>query len=379
MALSVVLLAGAALLLETLWHMQNDHLGFRPEHLLTVSIPLWGGSIDNSAREALSSEVLAYLRRMPGTEAAALTQCTPLVAGISLVTFSRSDRPLPEPFHRGDNINVCGAGPDYLKAAGTRLLEGRFFTAGDFQHPGTVAVINESAAQAYFPGESAIGKQILGGRAGEWKTVVGVVADTKNQGLNRPATPEALVNDTGPAGGTDLLFLVRTLAGEDFVARALRDNLRVTHSGLFTKVETLDQAIGELSASPRLDTVLLSTFAAIASLMAIVGVYGVLAFSIAQRRQEIGIRMALGATPGAVLTRIMKERAAMVVVGALTGVAGVLLLTRSLATLLYGVKPNDPTTYAAVIIGLALTAAAASFLPAHNAAALDPAAALRHE
>lgn len=153
--------------------------------LLTVSIPLRGKSIDDSAREALASDVLAYLGRMPGTEAAALTQCTPLIAGASMRTFSRSDRPLP-----GDNISVCGVGPDYLKAAGTRLLQGRFFADDDFHHPGTVAVINEAAARAYFPGESAMGKQILGGRVGPWKTVVGVVADTKNQGLNRPPRPK---------------------------------------------------------------------------------------------------------------------------------------------------------------------------------------------
>jgi hypothetical protein len=296
-----------------------------------------------------------------------------------MTTFSRSDRPLPEPFHRGDNINVCGAGPDYLNAAGTRLLEGRFFTERDSRQSGTLAVINESAAQAYFPGESAIGKQILGGRGGDWKTVIGVVADSKNQGLNRPAAPEAFVNDTGPAGGADLLFLVRTLAGEDFVTRALRDGLRANHPGLFTKIETLDQAIGELSASPRFDTVLLSTFAAIAFLMAIVGVYGVLAFSVAQRRQEIGVRMALGATPGDVLMLVMKEGAVLVTVGALTGVCVSLLLTRPLATLLYGVTPHDPSTYAVVIAGLALTAAVASFLPAHKAASLDPVATLRHE
>jgi putative ABC transport system permease protein len=134
-----------------------------------------------------------------------------------------------------------------------------------------------------------------------------------------------------------------------------------------------------LTASPRFNTVLLSTFAGIAFLMAIVGVYGVLAFSVAQRRQEIGIRMALGASPGAVLALVMKEGAASIAVGALAGVAAALGLTRYLATLLYGVTPTDPRTYAAVIIGLALATAAASFLPARRAAVLDPLAALRHE
>jgi len=383
MALSVVLLSGAALLLETLWHLQNDHLGFQPEHVLTVSIPLRGASVDQSGRNALASGVLTYLRRIPGTEAAALTQCTPISTGNIFITFSRSDRPLPEPFHRGDGITVCGTGPDYLKAAGTRLVEGRFFTDADFDHPGTVAVLNEAAARTYFPGESALGKQILGGvnAARPWMTVVGVVADTKNNGLHRTPSPEAFVDDyREPDGGiSDLLFLIRTLASEDAVARALREELRADHPGLFSKMETLDQAMGRMTASPRFNTVLLSTFAVVALVMSVVGVYGVLVFSVTQRNREIGIRMALGASPGAVLALVMKEGLVLVASGTLVGVAGALALTRSLATLLYGVKATDPRTYASVVIGLALAAAAASFVPSRRAAVMDPLAALRHE
>jgi putative ABC transport system permease protein len=141
----------------------------------------------------------------------------------------------------------------------------------------------------------------------------------------------------------------------------------------------LDEAIGEMTASPRFNTVLLSTFAAGAFLMAIVGVYGVLAFSVTQRRAEIGIRIALGAAPRTVLAQVMREGAALAAAGALAGVAGGLVLTRYLATLLYGVTATDPATYAAVVIGLLLAASAASFLPARRAALLDPVVALRHE
>jgi predicted permease len=378
-ALSVILLCGATLLLETLWHLQYDHLGFQPEHVLTVAVPLHGPNSDNSAREALAADILTYLRRVPGVEAVSLTQCTPLFAGISSITFSRSDRPLPEPYHRGDNIGICGTDSEYLKATGTRLIEGRYFNDEDHAHPNTVAVINQAAVRVYFPGEDALGKQILGGRVSGWRTVVGVIADAKNQGLNHPAIPEALVNDTSAFGTADLLFLVRTLAGEEAMGRALRDEMRANHAGVFTKVASLDAAIGEQTASPRFNTVLLSTFAAIAFLMAIVGVYGVLAFSVAQRRSEIGIRMALGATPESVLALVMKEGAATLLAGAIAGVGATLLLTRYLAALLYGVKANDPATYVAVVAGLALTASCASFLPARRASKLDPAVALRHE
>jgi putative ABC transport system permease protein len=377
-ALSVVLLSGAALLFETLWHMQNDHLGFQPEHVLTVSIPLRGTGFDAPARKALVSDVQAYLNRIPGAEAAALSECTPLTGGSMSGTFSRSDRPMPEAFHRGDSIAMCGAGADYLRAGGGRLVQGRFFTEGDFQHPGTLAVLNEAAVRAYFPGESPLGKQVLG-QIGQWRTVIGVIADTKNQGLNLPAAPQALIDDTELGGAGDLRFLVRTLAGEDAFGRALREQLRAGHPGLFTKLQTLDQAMGEMTASPRFNTVLLCAFAAVAFLMAIVGVYGVLAFSVTERRDEIGIRMALGATPGSVLALVMKEGAALAAAGVLAGVAGALVLTRYLATLLYGVTPTDLGAYIAVVVGLALAALAASFLPARRAAALDPAATLRHE
>jgi predicted permease len=381
-ALSVILLSGAALLFETLWHLQYDHLGFQPEHVLTVAVPLNGPNSDNSAREALAADILTCLRRIPGTETASLAQCTPLSAGAGTRTFSRSDRPLPEPFHQGGNIGICGADGEYFKTTGTRLIEGRYFNEDDRAHPNTVAVINQAAARAYFPGEDALGKQILGGRApAVWKTIVGVAADAKNQGLNHPAIPEAWINDTSPgAGGTaDLLFLVRALASEGAVARALRDEMRTNHAGVFTRVETLDSKIGEQTASPRFNTVLLSTFAGVAFLMAIVGVYGVLAFSVTQRSAEIGIRMALGATPEAVLALVMKEGATTFAAGGLAGVAGALLLTRYLATLLYGVKATDPATYAAVVAGLTIAASAASFLPARRASRLDPAVALRHE
>ena len=374
-ALSVVLLSGAALLFETLWHMRKDHLGFQPEHLLTVSIPLRRTSYQGPARQDLASDILAELNRIPGNEAAVQTECSPLTAGMSSLTFSRSDRPLPEAFHRGDGIGMCGAGAEYLHAAGGRLVRGRFFTEDDYHHQGTLAVINEAAAQAYFPGEDPVGKQIMGGRAGAWKTVVGVTADTKNGGLNQPAAAEVWVNDTTNTVSADLLFLVRTLAGESAVTHLLR----ASHPDLFAKVQTLDADIAERTASSRFNTVLLSTFAAIAFLMAVVGVYGVLAFSVTQRSAEIGIRMALGATPQSVLAMVMKEGAATLALGACAGVVGALLLTRYLATLLYGVKSTDPATYVAVVAGLAVAVSAASFLPARRASRVDPAVALRSE
>jgi len=163
-ALSVILLCGATLLLETLWHLQYDRLGFQPEHLLTVSIPLHGPKFAGSARDSMAADILTYLRQIPGTEAASFTQCTPLVSGSRSGIFSRSDRPLPEAYTLSDAIGICGADAEYVKAANVRLVAGRYFNDGDRAHPDTVAVINQAAARTYFSGEDALGKQILGGR-----------------------------------------------------------------------------------------------------------------------------------------------------------------------------------------------------------------------
>ena len=366
-ALSVVLLSGAALLMETLWHMRNDHLGFLPEHLMTVEVPVRGPRPDKSVREAMAADVDGYLRRTPGVQAVSRTECTPLTGGSGFGTFSRSDRPMPEAFHPGDGILLCSADREYAKAAGARMVAGRFFGEKDAAHPESVAVLNEAAARTYFPGENALGARIMGQR-GYWHTVVGVIADTKNQGLNEAVTPQVFFADVLASDVPDLRFLVRTLAGADDVAAPLRTAMRREHPGAFVKVRSLDDAIGEMSAAPRFHTALISGFAGIALLMALVGVYGVLAFSVAQRRLEIGIRMALGARPRAVVAQVMREAVSLVTAGAAVGVAVSLALGRYLAALLYGVKAGDSWTYAVVIAALALAAGAASFAPARRAA-----------
>ncbi|HYW44838.1 MAG TPA: ABC transporter permease [Bryobacteraceae bacterium] len=378
-ALSVMLLSGAALLLQTLWHLRNDRLGFQPDHLLSVSLSLRGTKLEKRDTETVASGILTYMRRLPGTQAAALTQCTPLSGGSMFITFSRSDRPLPEPFHRGDGIAVCGVGPDYFQAAGSRLIRGRFLAEDDYRHPDTAAIINEAAASAYFPGEDPVGKQIGGNAKGGWKTVAGVVSDSKNQGLNLPPMPQMFVNNPGAAQSSQLLFVVRSLAGEQALASEIRSELRSLDPGLFAKFETLDEAIRRITAGPRFNGILLASFAAIAFLTAMVGVYGVIAFAVAQRTQEIGIRMALGAGPRRVLALLLREGALLVAIGTAVGLGGALALNRYGSTLLYGVAAADPRTYAAVVLGLAIAAAAATSVPARRAASIDPIRALRHD
>jgi len=377
--LSVVLLCGAALLFQTLWHMKYEGLGFEREHVLTVSVPWPGGRVDRAARDKVAEDVLTILRRMPGTEAASFTECGPMDGGAASLNFTRSDRPLPAPYQLTDSIGLCGVDADFFRASGMRLLRGRFFSDDDANYRGLRAVINDAAARAYFHGENPIGKQILGGRTGAWKTIVGVVADVKNQGLTHPTTPEAFANDPNEVSSGGVRIVTRTIAQGSMVSRALQEELRTAHPGFLSRVETVDDTIDKLSAGPRFNTVLVAAFAAVAFLMAVIGVYGVLAFSVAQRRAEIGIRMALGASPGAVLGLVLREGAVLVAAGTLAGVVGALVLTRYLASMLYGVRTTDPVTYVGVAAVLATAAGAASFIPARRASAVNPLDALRNE
>ena len=230
-SLSLVLLSGAALLMQTLWHLRNDHLGFAPDHLFTMFIPIKGTKLEARNRDLLASELIAFARRIPGNSGAALTECNPLSGGAMSASFSRSDRPLPEAFHRGDSIHVCGTGSDYAKATGVRLVRGRFFSDEDLRHPNTLAVINEAAARAYFPGEDPIGKQIIRGPQKEWKTIVGVVSDTKNEGLNADPAPQAFVNGTTWPNGTALQIIARNQGDLRLVEAAFEEKLHSLDPG----------------------------------------------------------------------------------------------------------------------------------------------------
>ncbi len=261
-ALALILLSGAALLLQTLWHLRNDRLGFQPEHAFTMSIPLKGTKLEALSRDTLATGLVDFARHLPGTVDAAQTECTPLDSGVVDLTFSRSDRPLPEAFHRGDDIHLCGTGAGYPGASGLHLIRGRFFTEADNSHPGTLAVINETAARAYFPGEDPVGKRILGGRQADWKTVAGVISDSKNRGLDAVPAPQAYVNGVTWPNATELQLIVRSIADQHMLESALIGKLRSFDPAAIAKFQTLDQTIGDMTAGPRFNGMLVASFAA---------------------------------------------------------------------------------------------------------------------
>lgn len=378
-ALSAVLLWGAVLLLQTLWRLQHDHLGFAPEHVISVSIPLSKGQTDQEKRKALTDEMLARILRIPGTTAASWAECTPLTGGSTGTMFTRSDRPLPKSWDRGDTVAGCAVGPEYFQASGTRIVRGRAFTDVDYGRPQTVAIVNEALAHRYFPGEDPIGHQIDGRRDGGWKTVVGVVADSKNDGLNQPATPQMFLNDIALYQGSEMAFVVRYAGSEPLFFTAVRAGLHEIDPGLLARFESMDQAIGRMSAGSRFNGVLTGSFAAIAFVLAAIGIYGVLGFAVTQRTQEIGIRVALGAGPRSVQGMVLKEGVALAAAGTLLGLAMSWMAGRYLKTLLYDISTTDLPTYVAVVIAIGMASVAAAWLPARRATRIDPAAALKSE
>lgn len=376
-ALSVVLLWGAVLLLQTLWRLQHDHLGFAPEHILSVSIPLRNTDRGKVRRKALTAEMLAKIRRIPGTTAVSWAECTPLTGGSTGTMLARSDRPQPKPWDRGETVAGCAVGPDYFQAAGMRLVRGRAFAESDYDHPQTLAIVNETLARQYFPGEDPIGHRVNGWQDGRWKTIIGVVADSKNRGLNQPPGPQMFLNDIALYAGSDMAFVARYAGSEPLFTSAVRAGLRQIDPGLLAKFESLDDAIERMSAGSRFNGILVGSFAALAFLMALVGVYGVLAFAVVQRSPEIGIRMALGAGPLSVQALVLKEGAALVAIGTVLGWAMSLGVSRYLKTLLYDISATDVRTYVVVVFAIAIAAMAAAWIPARRAAALDPAVTLR--
>ncbi len=366
LALSVTLLIAAGLMFQSLRRLQHKHVGFVPERLITATLP------PRTERAALAARVMA----IPAVESTAFSDSLPPTGGSSYITFSREGRPLPEPGHRGDSMIVRHVGPAYFSTLRIPLLRGRLFSSHD--EPGAVAVVNQALARAYFPGEDPIGKRIdLLPRGASGRIVVGIVGDVKNEGLNREPDPEMY----RPLGGSEraIHLIVRTLGDPSRATAALRQELRAADPQAVATVRTFEQQFDQMTAGPRFQGAMFGSFAAVALLLAGIGIYGVVSFTVARRRREIGIRLALGADGPRVGRMVLSELLIPTVSGIAAGLAGSLAAGRVLRSLLYDVKPGDPLTYAGVSLFLALVALAAGAGLARRAARVDPAEVLRAE
>ncbi|HXA03560.1 MAG TPA: ABC transporter permease [Bryobacteraceae bacterium] len=384
-ALATVLLIGAGLLLQSLAHLQRVALGFDSSGLMTFQLapPVPQYPLADKGPN-LYHALVEDLQSIPGVLSATVCSGIPFGAG----NYARHPMITTEasvlPPGTAVPVDWRSISPGYFDTMRIPLLRGRTFTDGDVRTAPLVMVVSQSTAQKFFGDADPIGKTLRPSAKPELAyAIIGVVGDVRDQALNQQ-TP-TLYYSIPQRGSWPLMdVVVRTEAGTDGSAEALMPSIRQRihdlDAGLaLANVKTMDQWLSNSAAQPRLNTVLLTTFAAIALLIAAIGIYGVLAYSVNQRTREIGLRMALGATPGSVLQLIVSQGMKMVLVGIGIGLAGGLASGRAVSSLVFGVPVRDPTTFSLVSVVLIGVALAACIVPARRAARVDPMVALREE
>jgi putative ABC transport system permease protein len=328
---------------------------------------------------AVVERLLYELRGQPGVEVAAAT--IPLLGGWQS-SFSVEGRPEPPPGQR-PSADIARVTPGYFAAMGIRVLEGRVFEERDREGAPMVCVVDDSFARTHWPGESPLGKRVKFGGLDDkdeaWMEVVGRVAHVKNYGVDEESRVE-LYLPFYQSSASGFAFVVRTSAGTGAAAAAMRQSLRAADPALpLYGLRTMEDFVAERSAGRRLAAQLIAVFAALALALAAVGIYGVMSYAVAQRTQEIGIRMALGAEREHVLRMVLRSGTVLALSGIAIGLAAAFALARLIAALLFQTSAADPPTFSLVPILLFAVAIVASYLPARRAARVDPMAALRYE
>ncbi|MBI1790346.1 MAG: ABC transporter permease, partial [Acidobacteria bacterium] len=382
-ALSALLLVSAGLLVQTLLRLRGLDLGFRPEKLLTMLVSLPNPKYaDPARREAFELAVLGKVRSLPGVRGAAFTTNLPFTSIGNTVGFAIEGQPAAGP---GDNRDVMArvGSTDYLPVLGVTLREGRFFTADDRAGSRQVVIVNEFLAKRFWPGQSALGKRLKADGTGPedpWRTIVGVVADLNERGFELPQKYAVYAPLSQWRDWRGSFLAVRTEAEPAGLSSAVREVIwSVDRDQPVALIRTMDSILDQSLENRRLQMQLIGAFAALALALASVGLYGVLSYGVAQRTQEIGVRIALGASPAGVARLIAGQGARLAALGTALGGGAALALTRAFRALLFGIAPEDPRTYAAVAVLLMAVAAGACWLPARRAARVDPMVALRQE
>jgi len=380
-ALALVLLVGAGLMIRTLARLGKVDLGFNPENVLTMRVPLLGPRYEDPRRQAeFFTQLLERVKALPGVQGASIARGLP-VGGWTGWGFVTEDNPTPPP-NQVPDANYQVVGPDYFRVMGIPLRLGRFFTDQDSPESTRAVIVNEEWARRQWPGQNPIGRRLKANSPHRpWLTVVGVVGNIRADWPDPDFFQEVYVPYTQyPWDLAPRLLVARTASSPASVASAIRREVEALDKGQpISDVRTLDQAVGEAVADRRFTMVLLAAFAALALILAAVGIYGVISYAVAQRTHEIGIRMALGAQSADVLRLVVGRGLTLTVVGVGTGLVGALGLTHFLSSMLYGVQPTDPVTFAGVALVLTGVALLASYVPARRATKVDPMVALRYE
>jgi putative ABC transport system permease protein len=402
-ALALVLLIGAGLMINSFIRVQRNDLGADPRNVLTFDfrfaqtdaikpyaryrgLGLW----DVSPLPALTFDrIVERMKSVPGVTSVAAINRPPLNSTGIVMPFLIEGRPAPPPAPAGaaDGSSDSGQTASYFSVTpnffGTMKIpihRGRDFTSQDTAAGTLVIIINQTFARRFFPNEDPIGKTMVLGVNNFTGQIVGIVGDVKHVGLDAEVNEEVYAAYAQVPFWTDMNLIVKTSGDPASVAGPIRTEVaNLDRNVPIGKVRTMEAVVAESVAQPRFRTLLLTLFGIVASLLATVGIYGVMSYAVTQRTHEIGIRMALGAQIGQVRRLIVGHGFILALIGVAGGVLGAFVLTRLLATLLFGVTPTDVRTYAAVSIGLIAAALIACYVPAHRAGKVDPLVALRAE
>jgi predicted permease len=395
-ALALVLLVGAALLVQSFWRLQRVNLGFNPSSVLTArlwlpqpNLPETGPYFRHDARVSFYTRVLDRVAALPGVEAVGGVTSLPLAGSPGRSAFTIEGRAAAA----GDvpSSEASFVTPGYFRALGVELVRGRLFDDHDDVHAPLALVVSESFARQFFPGEDAIGKRIGPGARGRngagalqpaaatWLTIVGIVRDVKSSRLDANAAP-LLYRSVLQTSNLNLTLVVRTEHDPSMLAESIRREVRAVdpNEPVFS-VRTMEAVVASALAERRFTMLLLALFAVTALLLSAIGIYGVMSYFVTQRTHEIGIRMALGASPRDVVEMVLGQGVRLAAAGVAAGIIGALAITRAIATLLFGVGPRDPGTLIALSATLTAVALVACYVPARRATRVDPIRALRYE
>jgi putative ABC transport system permease protein len=395
MALAVILLVGAALMIRTFVGLRSVQPGFNPHNVITMQTSLIGGHYDSTVKvEGMIRQVVQRVEALPGVQAAAATIMLPIEGGVDLPFLIDGRPPKDGGLYTGDE-QWRFVTPRYFSAFGIALLRGRTFDVRDTGKAERVVIINQAMAKKHWPNGDPLGKRItIGGKAlgpdfdEPSREIVGIVGNVRENGLSNDDQPVMYVPQAQVTDGLTRLanniiplsWAIRTNMEPTGLSAAIQQQFLAVDAQLpVSKIRTMEQVLSESTARQNFNTLLLTIFAGLALLLAAIGIYGLMSYTVEQRSQEIGIRAALGAGTGDTLRLIIGQGMKLAVIGLALGLAAAFGLARLLASLLFGVKTNDPMTYAAVALVLTSVALLACFIPAQRASKIDPLVALRYE
>jgi predicted permease len=386
-AVALVLLSGAGLMTKSLWELTQVSPGFQTENILTARVSLppgyTNGNVYGTGKHPhialFQQTLLDRVRRIPGVQSAAFVSYLPMGGADSTWAFDIQGRPAKPP-GVFDVASYRPVSAGYFDTMHIPMLRGRGFDAGDTENNPLVVVINTSMARTWWNQQNPIGQQVNLGD-GKWRTIVGVAGDVRHEGLGtKPESEIYLPYEQVPTAEARPILVLRTSIEPASVTGALRRAVSEVDANVpLDQIETMTQIVYGSAAESRFRTSIVGMFALLALFVAAIGLYGVLSYSVGQRTREFGIRMAVGATRGAILRGVLGRAANLVSFGICLGLVGAVLLGRGIASLLYGVQPFDVETLASVSLLLAAVALLASFFPARRASKVNPMESLRHE